>query len=139
LSKKNKIAVDKSTKLVVFLKNLILEQQSNNDKDKDSISFKDKFDKKTIKKKTKIKKIAKNQIIKKATRNKTKNNKYKNCDFKKKEIKKIKKKIVLVKSNISISFEKNISTLILLVLKANYIIAILIDSYISIYKNLLYI
>ncbi len=94
------------------------------------MSFKDKFNKKATKKKAKIKK---------ATKNKTKNNKRKNRNLERKDvkkIKKIKKKIVLIKFNILISFEKNILISTLLVLKANCIIAILINSYVSIRKNL---
>ncbi len=92
--------------------------------------FKNKFNKEIIKKKAKIKEI---------TKNKTKNNKCKSCNLKKKNIKKIKKKIVLIELDILVSSKKKISTLIFLILKANCIIAILIDSYISIRKNLLYI
>jgi len=105
-----------------------LKQESNNSKNKNNIFFEDKFDKEATKKKTKIKKVAKNKI---------KNNKRKNCILKKKHIKKIKKKIVLVKLDILISFEENILTSTFLVLKTNRIIAILINSYINIRKNLL--
>jgi len=109
-----------------------LKQESNNSEENKEF-FKDKFDKEATKKKAKIKK---------ATKNKTKNNKRKSCDLERKnikKIKKIKKKIVLIEFDILIFFKKNISTLTLLVLKANCIIAILIESYVNIRKNLFYI
>ncbi len=93
--------------------------------------FKNKFNKETTKKKAKIKE---------ATKNKTKNNKRKSRNLKKKDvkkIKKIKKKIVLIKFDISISSKKKNLISILLILKANRMIAILINSYVNIRKNLL--
>jgi len=73
---------------------------------------------------------------KKATKKlRTKENKRKNRNLKKKDVKKIKKEIILIKSNISMSFKKNISTL--LNLKTNCIIAILVESYANARKNLL--
>ncbi len=100
VKKRDRIVVNKSTKLAIFLKNLVSRQESNNNENKNNVFFENKSNKEAIKKKAKIKK---------ATKNKTKNNKRKSCNLKKKDIKKIKKKIVLIELNILVSFKKKIN------------------------------
>ncbi len=60
LKKRNKIAINKSTKLTIFFENLVSKQESNNNKNKDNIFFKNKFNKEATKKKTKNKKLENN-------------------------------------------------------------------------------